>query len=235
MEEQLEDREVQEEPVEPMDQEAPMETEQPKGRNSSFDFLGDPEQFKGTMLEQTPDLVRKAEVYITAALKMIHDKKAGSPILETLKELPPEEAIPQLTQLVHSQIEGAVSKKAGQKPDFGTAVYGMSFITMELANLGNAAGFFQMPAEDAMKLSEKPIQKYIHQGLKEGEIDPIQLQETMEALMPEEMRKDALAAGQKAGYPQKPGTMQAMEMYSRSNVNKERQKYKQIAQRGGQR
>ena len=53
----------------------------------------------------------------------------------------------------------------------------------------------------------------LYEGLKDGTIDPVELQQKVEAIMPEDMKQEMMGMSQQAGIPSAPNQMTAMQAY----------------------
>ena len=204
-------------PVAPMQQE-PAKQEQPAPEGQQEDRL------KGTILETTPQNQQKREAYNSGILRLMYDKKTKKSIYDILQSGEPTATIPKAANLVNKQVTMAVRAK-GKDVDLGTRINGMIFTSMELGNLGTAAGFFQLTKDDMQPIVQESLQQFVHSGLKSKSIDPIEIQQVAESLMTPEQREMGLAEARKRGLPEKPGVRAAMEMYAGKQVDKEKEAY----------
>lgn len=184
----------------------------------------DTQRLKGSFLEASPEMQKKGEAYNMGLMNLVYSKGTKDAVYQILQSGEPSKTIPEAATLINSRMKEAVQQK-GKDVDLATRVQGVVFTTMELANLGTAAGFFKLTEDDMPQIVQESLKKYIHMGLKDGSIDPIEAQQAAESLMTEEEKAKGRQIAAQQGYPTEPGVSAAMEKYAGQRVNKERQKY----------
>jgi len=205
--------------IQPEEQQEQVQPQQQQGNHLTGTFLeGDDKKF---------------EAYSTGIVSMIYNNDTKGPIYQMLQSGEPSVSIPKAATLVNQRMKEAIKGK-GSEVDLGTQVKGVVFTTMELANLGTAAGYFKLSNDDMPPIVQSSIKEYIHSGLKDGSIDPVEAQQAAESLMTPEQKQQAAALAAKNGYPTQPGVSAALETYANRRVSKERMKYQQIMQRSQQ-
>lgn len=139
-----------------------------------------------------------------------------------------------------------VFKKQGIEVSNVVRLSGAQIVVADMIEIGKAKGFFQIEDEEVPALFEDTLQLYIENGLKDGSIDPIQLQIDGEQLMTKEQRAGGQALGQHFGVPMNLSQAQIMEQYgnqralqgqmkAEDNFSRERARMAQAPpQRGGQ-
>ena len=168
-----------------------------------------------------PKVEREVQAYVMGLSKMLHGKKTQPQVVQMLKSGgPPEQLVPQVALLVNDQMESAVKQK-GQKPSLEVLLGAAQFLVGDLVEMGNALGVFQVETEEQVApILQNTMQTYIEKGLKDGSIDPIELQQKVEPLMPEDMRQKALGIAEANGLPAEPNQMTAMEAYAQKRMAK---------------
>ena len=188
------------------------------------------EQLKGTFLEESPQDAKKTDVYLTGLSQLLYDGKTKGKVVESLKSASPEKSIPNTAIVLNEQMEKQVSSK-GKPPTLATKINANLFLVSELVEMGNAAGIFVMNQEEMVGVFQATLQQYIHKGIKEKTIDPMELQDAMEGLMTPEQKQQGLQAAQEIGVPQEAGVGQAMEKYAGDKLHKQEQKHKGMLQK----
>ena len=168
--------------------------------------------------QATEEMMSKADqAYIGGLMKMLHSKETAPLVEEMLAAGPPDKSIPTIANQVNAQMEAAV----GKKPSLETALMGGVYLVQDLAEIGTTAGYFEPLAEEQMKpILQQTMQIYIEAGLKDGSIDPVELQEKIEPLMDDDQRATGMQAAEMTGVSPKATEQTAMAAYGRQ---KERQ------------
>lgn len=162
-----------------------------------------------------PKVQREIEAYISGLSKMLHGKETRNQVLSMLKSAEPQIAIPQTALTVNMQMEQAISSK-GKKPSLDVLAAAAQFLVGDLLEIGNAAGIFNIQDEQQIgAILTDTMQQYIEKGLKDGSIDPIELQQKAEPLMDEEHRALGMEAAKRTGIPLEPDQNTAMQAYGR--------------------
>lgn len=106
--------------------------------------------------------------------------------------------------------DAAVAKfeQNGVKVDLNTQFNASQFLINDLMEIGSRFGFFEVTQDDFAPLLEDSLQTYVERGLKDGTIDPVELQLTAEKFTTENQRIAGLYHGQKNGVPPAPQQQQ---------------------------
>lgn len=169
------------------------------------------EETQGVMSTDTPkELSQQDQAYISGIMKLMHSKKTAPMVEEMLQAGPPEDVIPKIAMMLNDQMEKAV----GQKPSLETLLAAFIALVQDLIELGNVGGFWKIDSEEQIGLILKTtLQTYIEKGLKDGTIDPVELQEKAGALMSEEQKQQGMSAGSQYGVPTEANQNTAMASY----------------------
>jgi hypothetical protein len=181
-------------------------------------------------------LKKEMNVYEGGISKILHGKQSKAKVYEMLKSAPPEKSIPETTMHINMQMIDILSKR-GKKPSLEAIFGGTVFTIHELAEIGEAGGFFEQPLneENIKPVLQASLQKMIEEGVRAKVIDPIELQEKIEPLLSDEQKQMGLQAGQQTGVPAEPNESVAMERYAQERVMADReQTAKRAAAKGGQ-
>lgn len=170
---------------------------------------------------QAQQITKKAEGYKTMLMTLLHSKETREDVLDILRgSNDPYITVPQAAMAVNDM--GVVNmERGGVKVEPAVQLASSQYLLEDLVQLGQAIGQFQ--EADMEALSEDTYQIYVERGVKDGSIDPIQLQLEAEQLMTD----NQLAAGTAMGAGQVPGrpSQQAMtEQYASKRVGAERQR-----------
>lgn len=156
------------------------------------------------------EMSKADQAYISGLMKLLHSKETAPSVEEMLQSGPPEKTIPAVALQVNAQMEEAVEKK----PSLETALTAGVYLVSDLVEIGNTAGFFQIESEEQVRpILQDVMQQYIERGLKDGSIDPVELQEKVEPLMTEDQRATGMQAAEMTGIPKAPTQQTAMNAY----------------------
>jgi hypothetical protein len=190
------------------------------------DMRGDmqgPEMQEGMQQEVDPRLQKEVDSFVGGISKMLHSKETKGMVYKMLQSAPPEKSIPEAVLQTNIRLAEKMKQKSGT-PSIEALFAGTLFATSELAEIGNAGGFFEqeLGEETLMPVVQASLQKMIEEGVRRQMIDPIELQEKVEPMLSEQQRSIGLEAGAMTGVPAEAGPGQAMEQYANQRVQKER-------------
>jgi hypothetical protein len=166
------------------------------------------------------------EAYILGLMKLLHSKETSPMVDDMLKNGgDPKVTIPKVAMLVNQKMADAT----GKVPSLRTALAAFMYLVGDLIELGNKAGFFNIETEEDISVILKAtLQAYIEKGLKDGTIDPVELQKEIEPLLSEEQRTMGSEAANGSGLPMDANHDTAMASYGM-------QKKREGVMQGGQR
>ena len=164
--------------------------------------------------EQPKELDKETQAYISAMMKMLHDRQSSPQIVQMLKESPPEESIPAVALTLNDNFESQL-KSQGKQPKLETLLIAGTYLVADLVEIGNAAQAFEVTEDQVPMLLQSTMQKYIERGLKDGSIDPVELQAAVEPLMGEEHKAAGIMMAEDNGLPMEANQRTAMEAYGR--------------------
>ena len=136
-----------------------------------------------------------------------------------LKSSPPEKSIPQTALTVNTQFEKK-AKSAGKEPELQTVLLAGVYLVQDLVEIGNNAGIFEIPTEEMGTYLQATIQEYVQKGLKDGTIDPVELQAAIEPMMEEQHKALGMEAAGRTGIPLEANQQTAMESYGSQRERK---------------
>lgn len=175
------------------------------------------EQAEPPMKGEQQEMSKADQAYISGLMKLLHGKQTAPMIEEMLQSGPPEKSIPTAALTVNDQMEQAV----GKKPPLETCLIAGVYLVQDLIEIGNTAGWFEVVEEKQIQsILQDTMQQYIEKGLKDGSIDPVELQEKIEPLMTEDQRATGLQAAEMTGVPTQANEQTVMSAFGRQ---KERQ------------
>jgi hypothetical protein len=158
---------------------------------------------------------KEVEVYITGLSKLLHSKETRGIVLDTLKEGgEPTKTIPHLAMTLNAQMEGRLREKS-KPPSLEVLMNGGIFLVGDLIQMAQGVGVLpaDMDEQSQQQLLQSTMQQYIEKGLADGTIDPIELQEKTNAMLPEEQRAQLEGIAEQNGYAREPNEMTAMSAY----------------------
>lgn len=167
---------------------------------------------EGTM-NQKGEFSQADQAYLAGLMKLLHSKETAPQVDAMLQSAPPEKSVPQAAMVLNDQMEMAVTEKSW-KPTLDTLFAAGAFLVNELITIGNTGGFFKVESEEQAKLIfETTFKSYITKGLKDGSIDPVELQAKVEPLMTESQRTTGLKAAYLTNTKMEPDQQTVMESY----------------------
>lgn len=170
--------------------------------------------------EIPPELQKKMDSYIASLMHVIHNPKTADGILEMLGAAPPAESIPHTALYVNDAVEKVFGKKNAQVED-SVKIAGAMYLVSDLSELGNAANVWKgqkVPEQEVPKILQKTMSQYIHKGIREGSIDPIQLQSDTEPLLNDKQRQVGSTLQQKLGLPGEPTASMGIDAYTKKKT-----------------
>ena len=150
----------------------------------------------------------KIDSYVVALMYELHGSETRDDVLDILKNgKDPYIGIPEAAMAVN---DAAVAKfeQNGVKVDLNTQFNASQYLVNDLMEIGSRFGFFEVTQDDFAPLLEDSLQTYVERGLKDGTIDPIELQLTAEKFTSENQRIAGLYHGQENGVPPAPQQQQ---------------------------
>lgn len=170
----------------------------------------------------------RIDSYVVALMNELHGSETRDDVLDILKNgKDPYIGIPEAAMVVN---DAAVAKfeQNGVNVDLNTQFNASLYLVNDLMEIGSKFGFFEVTQDDFAPLLEDSLQTYIERGLKNGTIDPIELQLTAEKFTTENQRIAGLYYGQENGVPPAPQQQQIIHQLqqnaAREATEKERKK-----------
>jgi len=158
--------------------------------------------------------------YLDGLIKLMHTKKTAPKIEDMLESGPPEKAIPETALMVNKMMEDG-ARKGGKPPSLELLFLAGITVVSDLIEIGNAKGIFEITEESEIQaILQETMQRYIQKGLKDGTVDPVELQEKAGKLMNEEDQSAAMTMGEREGIPSEANEHTAMEVYADQKVRK---------------
>lgn len=146
-------------------------------------------QGQGQMNENDPkvqQLIQRGKKYEVVLMNLLHGKQTREDVLAVLKSNPdPYVSVPTAAMTIND-MGVAHMKQGGVEVDPAVQMVASSLLLNDLLLLGEGAEAFQLQEGDAEAILEDTYQQYIHRGLKDKSIDPIQLQAEVQKVMTEE-------------------------------------------------
>lgn len=174
-------------------QEDPQKTAQVEGAlvNEDEIELGKPQELQLEAYKDNATLVVFSESSQAAVLQQLQAGKT------------PMESIASTANLIHKQLEASLSE-TGEKMTEITLCLGAAHLVSELIVLADAAKLYTLNNEERLQAYQLAVKKYFEDGLKNGTIDIVELQKTMEPLLNEKQRQFGMQEVQRQGLPKTP-------------------------------
>ena len=161
-------------------------------------------------VQLSPAQQAQFQAYSDNATIMIWNEKTQPAILQSLQsQKDPMADIAVTANIVNSKLQSAAEKHGEQLTEI-TLFLGAAHIVSELNVLAEAAGIFALSNAQRLESFRQTLQKYFTDGLNNGTIDPVKLQQEIEPLMSPEQRQAGMQAMKENGIsqtapPTKPG------------------------------
>lgn len=167
----------------------------------------------------TPELQHKMDTYNAALMQIMHNPKTSKSVVEMLKSAPPEQSIPTLALQLTDTVSKSFEKK-GTKVEDSVKLCGAMYLVSDLSEIGNTAGLWdkEVSSDQVGPLLTKTLTKYIHSGLKDKSIDPIQLQEGAKGLFSEKQNEVGSTIQKKLGLPDEPTVSMGVDAYAQKKT-----------------
>lgn len=141
------------------------------------------------MAELGPAQEAQIEAYKDNATKIVFSEDSQAAVLQQLQSGGnPADSISNTAFVLHKRLEGSMAEQ-GEKMTEVTLALGAAHLVSELVVLAEAAGLYTIPNEDRLEAYKLSVSKYFEAGLKDGSIDPVELQKSIEPLMSREQRE----------------------------------------------
>lgn len=206
---------LQQAPAAPAEQAAPTTTQ---GGDVAKEAKGSDEPKMDAKTQQ------KVDSYVAVLMKELHGKDTRDDIIGILKSSSdPFMTVPQAAISVNDMAKTKI-EKGGGRVDINTQFLGSQYLVADLMEIGNSFGIFKVGQEDFKDLYQDSLQTYIERGLKNGTIDPIELQLTGEKFMTQNQKIGGHYMAQEQDMPYEPQQTQMMKQFeatTRSSVKAE--------------
>ena len=153
-----------------------------------------------------PAMQKKVDGYVSILMKIMHAKSTRNTIIKMLSASDDPKMSIVETALAVNDLAVQEAKSAEPKVILAASPY----LVSDLAEIGNAAGIFQLNEEQLAPIYQAALQKYIEKGLKDGSIDPVELQASVEPMLSQEQNQMGMDMGQQTGLPQQASNSMAV-------------------------
>lgn len=141
----------------------------------------------------SPEKQKQINMVNSMLTDMVYHEDAKASVQSMLKQGPPEMTIPKVVNTLFMKFEDMTAEKKGPIPLDIKLVAGVHLFS-EVLELAESMGIVRedLSPDQLQPMLKASIQEYIQRGLKEGSIDPIELQERVEPLLSDEEREIGL-------------------------------------------
>ena len=174
---------------------------------------------KGDMLQNMEGGVdaatqKRIDSYTTLLMDMIHNKATSGKVLDMLKADKPERSVPS-TALTINDTAMNMMQETGESVTPDILLPSSVYLVGDLIDTGNSSGIFNVTEQQIPGIFQSTVQGYIEKGLKDGSIDPIELQASIEPMLNEQQMAQGQSTMQQSGIPSQPTQQMAMDSYAK--------------------
>lgn len=179
----------------------------------------------------TPELQHKMDTYNAALMQIMHNPKTSKSVVEMLKSAPPEQSIPSVALQLTDTVSKSFEKK-GTKVEDSVKLCGAMYLVSDLSEIGNTAGLWdkEVTSDQIGPLLTKVLTRYIHSGLSDKSIDPVQLQEQAQDLFSDKQKEIGGTIQKKLGLPDEPTVSMGVDAYTQKKTAPLEQENAQLKQ-----
>ena len=165
---------------------------------------GDPaesEQVEGElvnkdMAEISPEQQMQIDEYSDNATIVVFGEQSQAAVLQLLQvDKNPVKSVAKAANMINQKLQGGL-EGTGEKMSEIALFMGAAHLVSELIVLAEAAKLFSLSPGDRLEAFRQTLMMYFAEGLKNGTIDPVKLQQTIEPLMSREQRAFGLKHSQ---------------------------------------
>lgn len=179
----------------------------------------------------TPELQHKMDTYNAALMQIMHNPKTSKSVVEMLKSAPPEQSITSVALQLTDTVSKSFEKK-GTKVEDSVKLCGAMYLVSDLSEIGNTAGLWdkEVTSDQIGPLLTKVLTRYIHSGLRDRSIDPVQLQEQAQDLFSDKQKEIGGTIQKKLGLPDEPTVSMGVDAYTQKKTAPLEQENAQLKQ-----
>jgi hypothetical protein len=156
-------------------------------------------EFVNQQAEIGPAQQAQIDAYSDNATIAVFSEESQPGILQMLQsDKEPIASVANTAFAVHKQLE-TMLVGTGEKMTEVTMALGAAHLVSELIVLAEAANLYTLTSEQRLEAYRHSVMKYFETGLKDGSIDPVELQKTIEPLMTDEQRQYGLEQMEQSG------------------------------------
>lgn len=155
-------------------------------------------------VELGPAQELQLEAYKDNATLVVFSEDSQAAILQSLQTgKSPIDSIAKTANIVHKRLQSSLAKEGEQMTEI-TMCLGAAHLVAELIVLAEAAKLYTLTEQERLEAFRHTLMQYFEAGLKDGSIDPVELQKTMEPLMNEDQKAFGMQHAEKGGIMKTP-------------------------------
>lgn len=168
---------------------------------------------------QDPKMKSKVDAYVSVLTELLHSPKSRDSVTDVLmKDSDPFNTVPQLAVSVNDMGVNLMKQSNVEVP-FSVQLAASTYLIEDLIHLGYAAaGWDQLDDTDIAGIYEDTLQIVIERGLKDGSIDPIQLQMETEPMLNENQKAAGQYGAQEAGLDSAPSQGAMIDQHTKGKL-----------------
>jgi len=185
----------------PPNQDSALSPETSEPKESSLRAMTDPKQAQTA----SPELVERLKKIQTLTIHLIYSKDLKDQMKKLLSQGEYAFTLPTATKVLYKNIR-MIMKKQGQDASLEDKLAIALTAFSELLELGTAMGLVpqDIPEDEQESILRSALQDEIKEGLANGDIDPIELQEAIEPLLPQDFKDEGKRIAQSSGISEQP-------------------------------
>jgi len=154
--------------------------------------------------EISPAQQMQIDAYSDNATLVVFSAESQDAILQSLQTgQNPMDAVAKTANIINKRLQESLSKEGEQMTEI-TLCLGAAHLVSELIVLAEAAKLFTLTPEQRLEAFRQTLMQYFAAGLKDGSIDPVELQKTIEPLMNQDQRQAGQEFADKSGIMKTP-------------------------------
>jgi len=144
----------------------------------------------------SPEQQMQIDEYSDNATIVVFGEASQAAVLQMLQvDQNPVKSVAKAANMINQKLQGGL-EDTGEKMSEVALFMGAAHLVSELVVLAEAAKLFTLSPGDRLEAFRQTLMMYFAEGLKNGTIDPVKLQQTIEPLMSREQRAFGLKNAQ---------------------------------------
>lgn len=162
----------------------------------------EPRQMPNEQQMPSPQQNKQAEMVKAAVTDMIYNPSSKKSIQDMLQSGQPKMTVPKTSLAIVKRFEDATTERLGEMP-MEMKLLANIHTFQEVLSLATSMGLVpeELEETEVQPMLKDTLQQYIQAGLKDGSLDPIELQQAVEPMLSNSERAIGERLGQEQGVP----------------------------------